>query len=215
MQRIDEGSLRTAFGGLRGATLTRYHRMEQFDGEGRRIAFKERTIRSTDGELQVTASDSSGEFDFGYLARFVSPPGEPTSLEELPDNVLPDDPAYASARNVEAFRYELVSDTTLHGRRVRLVRIAARPGPGDGQSIRRAELFLEQESDRLVGVQIDRTDSALWFREESSLFVSVDRLPSGRWVPEQARFETRITVPFRPEQTFRSVIRYSDYGNAV
>ena len=99
----------------------------------------------------------------------------------------------------------------LFARPVRVVRITTRPGFEASRSIRRVRLYLDRASDRLVGIYIERVHAALWFREESAFFLSVDRLPSGTWAPGNARFETRIKFLLRPAQRFRSATEYYDF----
>lgn len=210
--RIDTEDMKRSFEPLSELSFTRYERTEQFDAAGNRLAFEERQVARDGRALRVMDRDSSGAFDFGYVRPFASKAGERAPPSNLPAYVVPDDPAYASPRNMEAYAYEPVADTTLHGREVRIVRIRARPGVGDGQPIRRAHLYLDAETDRLVGIYMERVDAALWFREESLLFLSIDQLDSGEWVPRQTRFETFIKLPFRPAQRFRTVTSYYAVG---
>lgn len=210
LQRVDDSALRAAFAEVANVPHTRYERTGQFDGAGRLLAYSERILQRDGDGFDVVEANASGAFDFGYARRFVAPTIEPADPADLPAYVLPDDPAYASRRNMEAYRYEMTRDATLHGRSVRLLRIEARPDLGDGQAIRRAHVYLEAEDDQIVGIYLERADRALWFREESVLFLSIDQLASGRSVPQHTRFESLVKLPFRPAQRFRRTTTY--YG---
>jgi hypothetical protein len=217
--RADDAALRQAFENVSSLRHARYMRTDQFDEGGLRLAYQEHVVHFGEGDAggrggELVQEDSSGMFDFGYARRFVSRAPDPVDPAGLPGYILPDDPAYATQRDMEAYRYHIIGDTTLHGRAVRLVRASALPGTGDDQAIRRAHVYLEERTDRIVGIYIERIERALWLREESALFASVERLPSGSWVPKQTRFETLIKLPFRPSQRFRSSTSYYSFERA-
>ncbi len=215
LERIDETALRSAFQTVSTHAHTQRIRTEQFDEGGTLLASREQEVRHDVEGARTIHSETSGTFDFGYLRRFVSAdddlPASGLAASDLPEYVIPDDPPYAAARNREAWRYEFAPDSMLFARPVRVVRITTRPGFEASRSIRRVRLYLDRASDRLVGIYIERVHAALWFREESAFFLSVDRLPSGTWAPGNARFETRIKFLLRPAQRFRSATEYYDF----
>ncbi|MEX2401383.1 MAG: hypothetical protein WD423_11475 [Rhodothermales bacterium] len=214
LQQIDEEAMRAAYEELSTMTFIRHERTEQLDADGGRIAYQERRIHHEPGGIRIVELESAGDFDFGYARRFLGRSDEGDLSSNLPDYVFPEDPAYAQQRSMEAYDYE-VRDTTLNGRSVFVVSVRALPGVGDRQSIRGAQVFVDPSGNRLVGIRIDRRDAALWFREETSLFMSVRELPSGAWLPHETRFETLIHLPFRPVQRFRSVTSYSGFKRAA
>ncbi len=216
LSTIDQESFRGAFSQLDGREFTRYTRTEQFDDENQVIAFRERVVRHegppSNRRFETIDLDSSGAFDFGLFSRFVSrtvTAGEPADLTR---HVVPNDPAYLSPRKREAYTYRSLPDTTLWNAAARVVEVRARPGIGDGQNLRRARLYVDRGSNRLVAMHMERIDRALWFREESHYYVQVRPASDGSWIPYDTRFETRIVVPFRSAQRFKTVSTYDPYG---
>ena len=216
LERIDETALRSAFRSVSTRAHTKRIRTGQFEEDGTLLASREQEVRHDAEGTRTIRSESSGTFDFGYLRRFVSADADlhaaGLAAFDLPEYIIPEDPPYTVARNRETWRYEFAPDSVLFARPVRVVRITARPGFEASRSIRRVRLYLERASDRLVGIYIERVHAALWFREESALFLIADRLPSGTWVPGNTRFETHIELLLRPAQRFRSATEYYDFG---
>lgn len=211
---IDQNALREAFGRMDQVDYTRYSRTEQFDADDRLIAFEERVTRHEgppgDRRFVTVDRDSAGAFDFGYFSRFVSENVESYDPLDLPDHVIPEDPAYLSPRNKEAYVYRWLPDTLMLDATARVLEIRAHPTQGDEQNIRRVRLYVDKRGDRLIAVDLERTDLALWYREESRFYVHVRPMDGGGWLPYNTRFETRIRVPFRPIQRFRTVATYSE-----
>ena len=214
LSSIDQGTLRAAFGRLDQLDFTRYSRTEQFDADDHLIAFDERVIRHEgppgNRRFVTIDSDSAGTFDFGYFSRFVSDDVEAYDPLNLPDHVIPDDPAYLSPRNQEAYLYRWLPDTLMLGAPARVLEIRAHPTEGDEQNIRRVKLYVDRRRNALTAVDLERTDLALWYREESRYYVQVRPMVGGTWLPHSTRFETRVRVPFRPTHRFRTVATYSE-----
>ena len=211
---MDETGIRAAFEGLANHAHAQRTRTAQFDDGGALLASSEREVRYDEEGAHEMRSESSGTFDFGYMRRFASPDDDTwegaLTAPDFPDHIILNDPPYASARNREAWRYEFAPDSMLSAGPVRVVRITARPGFAASRSIRRVQLYLDRNSDRLAGLYMERTHAALWFREESAFFLSAAPLASGAWLPDRTRFETRIKLLFRPAQRFTSEAEY--YG---
>ena len=215
LERIDETALRSAFGDLAHRAHVQRIRTVQFDARGTALASSEREVRHDEEGAREIRSESSGAFDFGYLRRFASTDGDAEEIvlaaSDYPDRIIPEDPSYAAARNREAWRYEFAPDSALSARPVRVIRITARPGFAASRSIRRVDMYLDPARDILAGLYVERTHSALWFREESAFFLSAAPLASGAWAPDRARFETRLKLLLRPAQRFRSEAEYYDF----
>ncbi len=215
LERIDETAIRSAFEGLANHAHTQRTRTAQFDDNGALLASREREVRYDAEGVREIRSESSGAFDFGYMRRFASPDEDiresSLAAPDFPDHIILDDPPYASARNREAWRYAFAPDSILFAGPVRVVRITARPGFAASRSIRRVQLYLDRNSDRLAGLYMERTHAALWFREESAFFLSAAPLASGAWVPHRTRFETRLKLLLRPVQRFASEAEYYDF----
>ena len=214
LSAVDQQTLRLAFERLDQVDFTRYSRTEQLDADGRLIAFVERLVRHEglpgNRRFVTVDRDSAGAFDFGYFSRFVSEDIESYDPVDLPRHVIPEDPAYLSPRNQEAYVYRWLPDTLMLDAAARVLEIRAHPTAGDEQNLRRVRLYVDRRGDRLVAVDLERADLALWYREESRFFVHVRPMDDGGWLPHSTRFETRIRVPFRPTQRFRTVATYSE-----
>jgi hypothetical protein len=209
---IDQETFTRAFSRLTDKSYTRYTRTEQFDEEDYLIAFGERVLRHGAGKTELVDHDSAGTFDYGYFSRFVSKTVDAYDPTDLARHIVPDDPAYMSARNREAYVYRTLPDTLMWDMVARVIEIRARPDEGDGQNIRRVRLYVERSSNKLIAMYLERIDLALWFREESRFYVHVRPTPAGEWVPYNTRFETLIRVPFRSAQRFRTVSTYYSFS---
>lgn len=207
---LDEAPFRTAFERLPERPHARYQRTAQRDAEGHLQAMIRRTFGYTPGRgLALLAADTSGAFDYGYLAGFADADAtEPAAPGELLDALLPEDPAYLAARTRSAFRYRLRPDTVLWQRPARVVEIRAAPGEGDGQNIRGARLYLDAETGALVALALSRRGRALFFSETTDLFASLRPAPDGTWRPHLTHVRTRLDGPLRPPQRLETVTTY-------
>ncbi len=219
ISEVDQEAFSRAFAGLDRREFTRYTRTEQFDEDDYLIAYEERVTRHQgrpEARSFITLQqDSAGTFDFGYFRRFVSQEAASLDPTDLAQHVVPDDPAYLSARHRDAYRYRILPDTVMWDETARVIEIRARPDEGDDQNIRRARLYVDRASNRLIAIYIERIDRAVWYREESRFYIHIRPAPDGSWVPYNTRFETRIGVPFRPTQRFRTVSTYYRYADEV
>jgi hypothetical protein len=215
LSEIDQSAFLGAFQQLAHHDFTRYTRTEQFDREDYLIAFQEHIVRHEMRRGQrayvTMAMDSAGAFDYGYFSRFVS---ENVTSQDPPDltrHIVPEDPAYLSVRNRDAYIYRLLPDTLMWDMVARVIEVRAKPADGDGQNIRRVRLYVDRGSQQLIAMYMERIDLAMLFREESRFYVHTRPTPEGTWVPYNTRFESRISVPFRPTQLFRTVSTYFQY----
>lgn len=209
---VNQEPFRFAFDRLTRRNFTRYTRIEQFDRDDFLVAYEEHMVRhgaSGDARtFEVLDVDSAGTFNYGYFSRFVSetmPMQDPPNLAAY---ILPDEPAYLSERNRDAYVYRFLADTLMWDVVARVIEIRAKPKDGDGQNVRRVRLYVDRGSKALIGMYMERVDLAMFFREESRFYVHIRPSSDGSWVPYNTRFETRIRVPFRPAQLFRTVSTY-------
>ncbi|MFK7847156.1 MAG: hypothetical protein AB8G77_17770 [Rhodothermales bacterium] len=215
--QASSNSFKEAFLELRNYHYTRYSRTDQFDDDDFQIAFRERTVEHL-GPLDsrrynVLSSDSSGSYDFGFFRHFVSATVEEQDPEDLTPYLFPEDPSYLSARNYEAYLYHFRRDTLMLNTSAKVAEIRAKPVAGDGKNIRRARFYFDQSSGRFIAFELERIDLAMFFREESRFFVHLQNSPDGKQIPYNTRFETRITMPFKLPQVFRTVATYYDVSS--
>lgn len=215
IRTADTQELVNAFNLLSTSEYTRYIRTEQYDEEDFLIAYTEHIaeVRLVNGERQVFVqqADSGGTFDYGFFRRFQSENVVTTDPVNLVPLVLPDEPVYLDARNMDRYAFRELSDTLLWDRQAQVVEARARPDLADGLNVRRARHYIDRGSNILVAMYIERVDLALLFREESSFYVDVTLLPDGQGaVPNNTRFESRIRTPFRGAYRVRTVSTYTD-----
>lgn len=216
LQSLRAEAIDTAFAQLTTLAFTRRVRTEQLDGD-RVVASRTRVQRYPGGGAAsptLLRRDSSGTFDFGFLERFVGPGAEQESAVARPPNVVPDDPAYLSPRNREAYTYRLLPDTTLSGRTVQVIDVQARPDAEEKPSIRHARFYVDRVSGRLVAVRLARAKRTLLFDEDSQFFMRLQPGPDGRWVPHSTRYQTRLHLLLGTPRQFRTAASYTRYRTA-
>lgn len=210
LQTVHFDAVTEAFQALQGAVFTRRIRTEQLDQSGDRIAYRERVMEVDPDTTRVLDRDSSGSFDYGFLRRFTSDDVARDEPWELAGYILADDPAYLSPRSREAYEYRSGSGSLSGVGAVTVIDVRAHPEFGADQALRRAKIFLEAGTDRVVAQEIERSDQALWFRESSDLFIAIRKDSAVGWVPHQTRIETSVRMPFRPIQRFRTESTFSN-----
>lgn len=156
--------------------------------------------------------DSSGSFEGGWFDVFAGGRNGDIQLTDRAQHVLPDDPAYLEPRTREAFRYRLLPDTSLDGRRARVVEIHAQPGElGADRVIRHARLFVEPDTYELVGLYLVRAEASVLFREDSRTLARLRPAPDSGWVPATTRLEARLEMPFQAARSLRMEASFSAY----
>lgn len=213
LQDVERTALDTAFQRLERHAFTRYNRTEQFTPRNEMNAYVERTTRhGNDTSPEVLHADSAGTFQTGFLDRFFATDDVDLLPAELVDYAVPDEPAYLSEREQEAFRYRLRSDTLASGHPVDVVDVAAQPGEvGADQSIRYARVYVDPESREMVGFYIVHSDDGWLFNEDSRFFVTL-RPVDGTWLPHVTRFRAQVGVPLRAPVTFGASAAYYAYN---
>lgn len=211
LQAIDEDVFREAFRSLPEGSFLRYERTEQRDENHRLERMIERVLRhapEADPEV-VTLIDSTGTFEEDRTPGFLQ--GENPPLAQLHQHLLPEEPAYASERDAEAFRYRLDPDTTLWGRSVRMAHIEARSVEGSDQSLRTVRLYVDGETNALVGLFLQQVDDGLLFGENTTFDVRLRPGSNGTWRPHLLRVHSDLHTAFLPRRVFRTVYAFYDY----
>lgn len=215
LDAVKQDAIQHAFRRLPNYAFTRRVLTEQLSPSGSVRATRERVVRVPPPDSArrpvVLHADSSGTFQFGWLDRFA--PGGPADVlpTELVRYALPEDPAYLEPRTREAFRYRLRADT-IGERPVRVIEIHAQPGElGADQAIRHARLYVDPGSHELAGLYLVRADDSVLFREDSRSLVLLRPAPDSGWVPARFQTHTRIKVPPRRSQAFRTTSTFSGY----
>ena len=211
-ESVNKEAFTSSFDILKQYDYTRYIRTEQFDDTDFMVAFTERSVRyegpPQERTYSILSSDSTGTYDFGYFRRFVSENVEEQDPEDLTPYLLPKDPAYLSERNLEAYSYEFKEDSLMLNITAQVLEVKALPVEGDGKNIRTARYYIDPNVDELIAFELERIDLALFFREESTFFMHIQKTIHGDYIPYNTRFETKIIVPFRDPQRYRTVATY-------
>jgi len=116
---------------------------------------------------------------------------------------------------MDLYRFRILADTLLWDRPAHVYEARARPESGDGLNVRVVRQYVDVETNKLVGIFLERVDLALLFREESRFYVDLKPGPDGSFLPYNTRFETRIRMPFRGEYRIRTVSTFSGFQDAA
>ena len=215
LDRAESADFLASFDRLSTYSFNRYIRTEQYDDDDFLLAFDEYQVRvegsGTERQTRIDRADSAGAFDFGFFNRFVSENVDSADPVDLIPFVLPDDLGFRDPRNIDKYRFRFQADTLLWDREAHVVEIKAKPDLADGLNVRLVRQYIDVESNKLVGVYLQRVDLALLFREESDFYVDLKPGPGGVFLPYNTRFQTRIGTPFRGTYKVRTVSTFTDY----
>ena len=214
VQRVEQEAMRGAFGNLDTFEYRRYLRTEQFDGDDFLLAYTEHLIdvegSRENRSMRVTQADSGGAFDFGFFNQFVSENVEDPDPVDLVPFLIEENPRYLSGRNVDKYSFRMTGDTLMWDRSAQVIEVRARPELADGENVRLVRYYVDESSNQLVAMYLERIDLGLLFREESSFYMHV-RSVSGTYVPYNTRFQTQISTPFKGSYRIRTVSTYTDH----
>ncbi len=224
LDQVGQEAMRSAFPNMEDYAFRRYLRTEQFDGDDFLLAFTEHLIDvegdSTNRRMRVTRADSGGAFDFGFFNQFVSENVEDPDPVDLVPFLIEDDPAYLSPRNLDKYSFRMAGDTLMWDRSALIVEVRAKPELADGENIRRVRYYVDESSNQLVAMFLERIDLGLLFREESTFYMHVRPAPGSSissreggvvYVPYNTRFQTEISTPFKGSYRIRTVSTYTDH----
>jgi len=220
LDQVDEDGIRSAFQTLHSYAFRRYLRTEQYDEEDFIVAFTEHVVDvegpAEDRSKRVVQADSGGSFNFGFFNQFVSENVDDADPVDLVPYLIEDDPTYLSPRNLDKYAFRMAGDTLMWDRSARIVDVRAKPDLADGENIRRVRYYVDESSNQLVAMYLERIDLGLLFREESRFYLHVRPVPDapargGSHVPYNTRFQTRIKTPFIGSFLIRTVSTYTDH----
>ena len=201
-----------AFGALPRYAYTRHTRTEERSTDGRLVAAWERTVRFRTQDARrvraVVAVDSVGAFRHGLLGRLANEEARAPDPSDVAPHIIPEEPAYLSARNREDFTFHLLPDTTIAGIQASVVEVRARSS--SSQSLRRLRLYLAGQVP--LAVHLERADQSLLYRERSRFRIEMQPAPLGGWVPHRTDVQTRLKRLLRPAQRFATTSAYDDFA---
>lgn len=225
LDQVEQEAMRGAFTNLLDYEYRRYLRTEQFDGDDFLLAFTEHLIEvegdSASRDMRVTRADSGGAFDFGFFNQFVSENVEDPDPVDLVPFLIEEEPAYLSPRNLDKYSFRMAGDTLMWDRSALIVDVRAKPDLADGENVRRVRYYVDESSNQLVAMFLERIDLGLLFREESSFYMHVRPTPESSvmgdgsgftYVPYNTRFQTQISTPFKGSYRIRTVSTYTEHN---
>ena len=215
LDRVGQDAMHQAFDNLTSFAYRRYLRTEQYDGDDFLLAYTEHLIDVGgpigDRRMTVTQADSAGTFDFGFFNQFVSENVEDPDPVDLVPYLIDDEPTYLSARNQDKYRFRMAGDTLMWDRSAKVVEVRAKPDLADGENIRKVRYYVDETTNQLVAMYLERIDLGLLFREESTFYMHVRPVENGVYVPYNTRFQTKISTPFKGSYLIRTVSTYTDH----
>ncbi|MDX1421008.1 MAG: hypothetical protein R3181_13670, partial [Rubricoccaceae bacterium] len=203
LTRLDVSAIAEAYSRLDRYAYTAEVRLSAHDGAGARAASRTVERHPTDDGIaeRLVSSEGDEAMAQGWDAtvRLVDP---------LPA-LLPDEPAFLSARSREDYRYRL-ADTLLGGARHRVVEAVLRPEAGGEQVIRRARFLLAPRTDRILGAEVVRRSASVLYDETAEASVRLRPGPGGAFVLDSAVVETTVDVPGASPRRLRLAQRVRD-----
>lgn len=190
-----------AFEALSAGPYTASVRVEVLDADGSTVGTETATLR-VEGERVVVADRTvTGALD--------APDDLPRLRDPLPATI-PEDPPYLDPAAREAYRFAVVGDTTVAGRRLRLVE-AALADASRRHAVQRVRAAVDPASGRAASVEVVRAADAAVYDETSR--VIVDLWPvDGDWLPRRVVTDTRTAVPFSEARRVRTEWTVTDMG---
>ena len=194
LTRISPALAAEAVARLDGLTYVADVRLDEVNAEDSLIESATRRVRRRpDGEGGVREAIIETDSGAGLPARGAF--GR-LSLADPVARMLPDEPPYLAARTQERYRFRLLPEQTLYGRRVRGAEAVLRD-EDDNEPIRRARAWADAETGAPVAVEVWRASSSAIFDEAGRAGVLLTPGPGGL-VPERAWASTAFDVPFGP-----------------
>ena len=210
---LDAETFTAAFDALPRYAYTRETRTEQRRSDSSLVAAYEQDVRvqSQNGRRTrtVTAADSAGTFGRALLSGFARSDSGAVDPPSVAPYMIPDDPAYLSARNQEDFTYHRLPDTTIG--QVPAWVVEVRAAPSSNQSLRRLRLAIDPATRKPVAVHLERADQSLLYREQSRFDLEMQAAPSGDRLPHRTRVQASLKRLLRPAQHFATTSTYRDF----
>jgi len=210
---LNQDTMREAFARLSDFSYTTRTRTEQCDEQGQVLAISATTARHFGADsISVLNTNTTGRFAFGWMERFTEDPTRTIDLAPFPTHILPEDPPYLSPRNREAYNYTFLPDTMLADQSVHVIEVQARPDSDQEQTIQRGRFYIHPDDETLLGLELERLEQGLLFREESRYAITLHPAPDGSgWLPASTEADVHLDAPFRPPEQFSTTRLFSDF----
>jgi hypothetical protein len=216
ISRVDFGAVAGAYGSLAEAPhQVRIESSEKDDG-GRLIASETLLLQVGVDDTEVVPVATEGEMSSGFMAFAASNDSLPDLSPGVAGLWTPKEPAFASPRNRDYYRYAVAADTLVSGEPCRSYTVTALEGvAADRMPIRRARVYVSEVDTTILGIRIWRQDDALFYRERSSLEMTLHRNAERRLLPLRRSIEVVVEAPLRSPHYFATTQDYLVEGAPV
>ncbi|MDX1741830.1 MAG: hypothetical protein R3178_11070 [Rhodothermales bacterium] len=210
---LDFGAVVRAYETLAAAPYRVQIRSAQKDEAGQEIASETISLRVGAGGAEVVPIASDGEMSSGFMAFVVANDSVPDLGTDVAGLWTPEEPSFASARNRDYYRYSLSADTVVSGEACRSYAVEALDGvAADRMPIRNAQVYTSTADSTILAIRIRRQDDALFYRERSSLAMTLRRSSEGSLLPVRRSVEVVVEAPLRSTHYFETTQEYEPEG---
>jgi hypothetical protein len=212
---LDRTAIDRAFSHLPTYAYTRTTRLEQPNAEGQILAMQEYSVSfdGPDHTPRLIQTSTNGAFSDSFWSDDDEAGPTPEDTTALAGLMLSVEPVFLSSRGRESYSYRSLADTMWDQVAVRRLEVSARPGTGDGETLRNARLYLDAASNALIGMDVHQVLSSFLYEEDSRFHVQLQKGPDAVWLPRQWRVDTRIRTLFFEPLHFRRQAVYGEFDN--
>jgi len=192
MSSLSLDDINEAYARLDGFAYTTRIVLEELDENGEPTTSASSVVRripTTDGvEETVLEEDLSGSLSSMAPSEGLMHPVNPLS------RILPDKPAYVRMRTRDQYAYEMLAETAMDGRDLRIVRATLHRESIGEQPIQYARYYVDS-TDAIVGVDVLRITASVLFDETSLVNLWLQPGPDDILLPGTAVSETTVHTP--------------------
>ena len=201
LEGVGREAMADAFDALATTPYTASVRVTVLDAAGDTLGTEAATLRGEGDRVRTTDRVVTGALE-GDEA--------PLRLRDPLTATIPEDPPYLDPAARDAYRLAVVGDTTLDGRRLRLVE-ATLTDDDLTHAVRRVRAAVDPASGQAVMVEVTRAADSVIYDETSTVRVDLSR--SGDiWLPRHIVTDSRTDVPFTEGRRVRTVWAVTEAG---
>jgi hypothetical protein len=214
---LDYGAAATAYGNLDALSYRLRTATRERDEAGHILASETRTFAMSPRGGILEDMSTEGTMSAGFMTFATSRDSIPDQGRDLAELWAPVQPAFASPRNREHYRYSRTADTTLAGESCDVYLIEANDeAPAEKIPIRRVRLVVARSDAAVIGIELSRRDDALVYRESSTVEVVLLRGDKGQFLPLKRKIDVTVRPPLRRTHRFMTTQEYVyEFANEV
>ncbi|NNE48525.1 MAG: hypothetical protein HKN37_17870 [Rhodothermales bacterium] len=214
---LDYGAAAAAYGSLDSLFYRLRTTTTERDEAGQMLASEARTFAMSPQGGILEDMSTEGTLSTGFMTFATSGDSIPDQGQDLAELWAPVQPAFASVRNREYYRYSGAADTMLAGESCEVYLIeAVEDAPAEKIPIRRVRLVVARSDSAVIGIELSRRDDALVYEESSTVEVVLLRGDMGRFVPLKRKIDVTVRPPLRRTHRFTTTQEYVyDFADEV